>query len=416
MTALILQTAAKRAILNADVIRVTPREMRQLQSEEEIVLAISLPSNCSITTMTLERMDAAALQAAVHKAGESWLAEQSELSELSDADKRLRLGANPPEGEASLEDRERAAAINREAAGLTAVGAPASFDLRNVGGGNFITPVKDQGSCGSCVAFGSVATVEGTYRRQLNNPTFAVDLSEAHLFYCIARAQGRNCSNGWWCDKGLDAFKTDGVVDEACYPYVAGDQNCSNRCADWQNRLTRISGWRTLTSVSDMKEWIATKGPLSCAFSVYNDFYSYRSGVYRHVSGAFAGGHCVSCIGYNDAGRYWICKNSWGSKWGEKGFFRIGYGECGIDAQMWAVDGIIETLWINGAKVLGLWAIDQERNAWVYLDKGIGWRRIAFDSDVIFADMLTVLSSAKLTKSSVNVYLDKGVIAQAYVF
>jgi C1A family cysteine protease len=285
-----------------------------------------------------------------------------------------------------------------------------------VGGGNFITSVKDQGSCGSCVAFGSAATVEGTFRRQLNDPNRAVDFSEAHLFYCIARAQGRNCGNGWWCDKGLDAFKTDGVVDEACYPYVAGDQNCTNRCADWQNRLTKISGWRTLTSVAQMKEWISTRGPLSCAFTVYNDFFSYRSGVYRHVSGAAAGGHCVTCIGYNDAGRYWICKNSWGDKWGDKGFFSIGYGECGIDAQMWAVESVIETLWVNGAKVLGLWTIDQERNAWVFLDKGIGWRRIAFDNDVIFADLLTLFSSAKLTKSPVNVYLDAGVIKQVYVF
>jgi len=258
--------------------------------------------------------------------------------------------------------------------------------------------------------------VEGTFRRQLNDPNRAVDFSEAHLFYCIARAQGRNCGNGWWCDKGLDAFKTDGVVDEACYPYVAGDQNCTNRCADWQNRLTKISGWRTITSVAQMKEWISTRGPLSCAFTVYNDFFSYRSGVYRHVSGAAAGGHCVSCIGYNDAGRYWICKNSWGDKWGDKGFFSIGYGECGIDAQMWAVESVIETLWVNGAKVLGLWTIDQERNAWVFLDKGIGWRRIAFDNDVIFADLLTLFSSAKLTKSPVNVYLDAGVIKQVYVF
>jgi C1A family cysteine protease len=366
--------------------------------------------------MTLERMDTAALQAAVEQAGESWLAGPTAISELPDAEKRLRLGATPPPGEPSLEARELAAAINRNDAALSSVGAPAAFDLRNVGGSNFITSVKDQGSCGSCVAFGSVATVEGTFRRQLNDPNRAVDFSEAHLFYCIARAQGRNCGNGWWCDKGLDAFKTDGVVDEACYPYVAGDQNCSNRCADWQNRLTKISGWRTITSVAQIKEWISTRGPLSCAFTVYNDFFSYRSGVYRHVSGAAAGGHCVSCIGYNDAGRYWICKNSWGSNWGDGGFFNIGYGECGIDAQMWAVDSVTETLWVNGAKVLGLWTIDQERNAWVFLDKGIGWRRIAFDNDVIFTDLLTLLSSAKLTKSPVNVYLDAGLIKQVYVF
>ena len=365
--------------------------------------------------MALERIDVVALQSAINQAGESWEAGMTSVSDLSDQDKRLRLGAVPPSGE-SLDDREKLASINRGEMGIASVGAaPASFDLRNVNGQNFITPVKDQGSCGSCVAFGSAATVEGTFRRQRGNPNLAIDLSEAHLFYCIARAQGRNCNNGWWCDKGLDAFKTDGVVDEACYPYTAGDQNCTNRCADWQNRLTKITNWHEITSVAAMKEWIATRGPLSCAFTVYNDFFSYRSGIYRHVSGGVAGGHCVSCIGYNDTGRYWICKNSWGSGWGDNGFFCIAYGECGIDAKMWAVDGIVETGWLNGVKVLGLWTIDQNRNAWVYLSN-IGWRRIAYDNDNIFFDILIQLSSAKLTKSSVNVYQEGGVIKQVYVF
>jgi len=366
--------------------------------------------------MALEKMDLLALRNAVQQAGENWVAGATTLSELSDQDKRLRLGATPPDGEAGLQARESLAAANRSATALSASGTPAAYDLRNVGGQNFITPIKDQGGCGSCVAFGSVATVEGTFRRQRNDPTLAVDLSEAELFYCIARAQGRNCGNGWWCDKGLDAFKTDGVVDEACYPYTAGDQNCANRCADWQNRLTKITNWHTITSAADMKAWISTRGPLSCAFSVYNDFFSYKSGVYRHVSGALAGGHCVSCVGYNDAGGYWICKNSWGTGWGENGFFCIGYGECGIDAQMWAVDGVAETGWLNSRKVVGLWTIDQDRNAWAYLDGNIGWRRIAFDNDNIFLDLLAQLASAKLGKNPVNVYQEGGVIKQVYVF
>jgi C1A family cysteine protease len=361
-------------------------------------------------------MDPGLLQAAVVQAGESWQAGITSVSELSDQEKRLRLGATPPGGDAELADRERAASTNRAAAAIGAIGAPPTFDLRNVNGQNFITPVKDQGGCGSCVAFGSVATVEGTFRRQRGDPSLAIDLSEAELFYCLARAQGRNCSNGWWCDKGLDAFKTDGVVDEACYPYTAADQNCTNRCADWQNRLTKISNWHQINSVADMKTWISTRGPLSAAFTVYNDFFSYRSGVYRHVSGAVAGGHCVSVIGYSDAGSFWICKNSWGSAWGEQGFFCIAYGECGIDAQMWAVDGVVETGWLNGRRVLGLWTIDQDRNAWVYLDGGIGWRRIAFDNDNIFLDLLTQLSSAKLTKSPINVFQENAVLKQVYVF
>jgi C1A family cysteine protease len=369
--------------------------------------------------MALERMSVAALTTAINEAGATWTAGVTSVSELSHEEKLFRLGAVPPAGE-SLEKREKLAAVNRGIRAATAIStAPSALDLRNLNGQNFITPVKDQRGCGSCVAFGSAAAVEGTFRRQRGNPNLAVDLSEAQLFYCIAKAQGMNCSTGWWCDRGLDAFKTDGVVDEACFPYTPGDQDC-NLCADWQNRRTKITGWHEITSVAAMKEWLATRGPLSCAFTVYNDFFSYRSGVYRHVSDKVAGGHCVVCVGYNDEGGYWICKNSWGELWGDNGFFHIAYGESGIDATMWAVDGIVETGWLNNVRVIGLWTIDQDRNAWVYLveaDGGnIGWRRIAFDNDNIFIDILTCLASAKLTKGQVNAYQEDGVIKQVYVF
>jgi C1A family cysteine protease len=364
--------------------------------------------------MALERIDPVSLQAAIKQAGESWEAGATSVSDLSDADKRLRLGAVPPAGELSLEDRERVAAQNRGVA-IAATAAPAAFDNRNIGGKSFVTPIRDQGGCGSCVAFGSAATVEATFRRQRGDPNLAVDFSEAHLFYCVAKSQGRNCGNGWWCDKGLDAFKTTGIVDEACFPYTAGDQNC-NLCGDWQNRITKISGWHTITDVAAVKDWIAAHGPLSCAFNVYNDFFSYKSGVYKHVSGTLAGGHCVSCVGYNDGGKYWICKNSWGPGWGDGGFFCIAYGECGIDAQMWAADSILETGWLNGRKVIGLWAIDQDRNAWAYLDGGIGWRKISPAADNIFFDMVTQLSWAKAANRPVNIYQDSGIITQVYVF
>jgi hypothetical protein len=62
-----------------------------------------------------------------------------------------------------------------------------------------------------------------------------------------------------------------------------------------------------------------------------------------------------------------------------------------------------------------LWTIDQDRNAWAYLDGNIGWRRIAYDNDNIFMDTLNQLSAAKLAKRPVNVYEEQGVIKQTYV-
>jgi hypothetical protein len=90
-----------------------------------------------------------------------------------------------------------------------------------------------------------------------------------------------------------------------------------------------------------MKAFIAGTGPLTACFTVYEDFYYYTGGVYVHTSGSSVGGHCISIVGYNDEGQYWIAKNSWGTGWGEQGFFQIGYGQCGIDSEMWAINSAV---------------------------------------------------------------------------
>ena len=85
-----------------------------------------------------------------------------------------------------------------------------------------------------------------------------------------------------------------------------------------------------------MQNDIMTYGPITAAFYVYNDFFSYSSGVYRHVSGAFAGGHAIKIIGWGVEGGvpYWLCANSWGTGWGIGGLFKIrrGYNECYIES------------------------------------------------------------------------------------
>lgn len=359
------------------------------------------------------KQQVALLQAIIDREGARWQAGVTSLSGLTENEQKRRLGCDPTLGGETLEAREQLAAANLAAAKAgEGAGFPTSYDWRNVGGRNFITPVKDQSSCGSCVAFGTAGALEGTVRVRRNDPNYAADLSEAHLFYCYAGSQGRNCGNGWWVPPALDSCKT-GVVDEACFPYTAGDQACK-LCSDWAQRLTKVIGWHEVKSAADMKTWLSTKGPLITCFSVYNDFFSYKSGVYRYVSGNLAGGHCVCVVGYNETDQCWICKNSWGTGWGEAGFFRIAYGQVGIDATMWAIEDVEDTGWYNNKKIVGLWAIDQDRNAWAYLD-GSGWKKIATDTDNIFFDLLTLLVAAKAGNRPVNVYVVKGVITQVYV-
>jgi C1A family cysteine protease len=252
------------------------------------------------------------------------------------------LGYRPGPGEPDLEIREHIskAFFAAFAAGITAPGIaalPSRVDLRNYNGKNFVTPVRNQGRCGSCVSFGSIAAVEATIQLKSDKPNSNIDLSEAHLFYCHAASDGCTCDTGWYVKSALNHFRADGVVGEPCFPYTAGDQPCSP-CQDEAQQLTKISDWTAIASFDAMRSWLAeSRGPLVTGFSVYADFYAYQGGVYRYTSGAFVGGHCVCVVGYDDTAQCWICKNSWGQAWGEKGFFRIGYGEVGIDATMWGV-------------------------------------------------------------------------------
>lgn len=300
------------------------------------------------------------LRVALHEANARWTADITNLSNLQNDQKLLRLGALPPNGIDGLRQREAAAAASKVFL-ETPVALSPLWDWRNVSGQNFVTPVRDQSSCGSCVAFGTIATVEAMVLIQMSN-FVTVDLSEAQLFYCDAASQGRNCQNGWWPSDALPFLRADGVGDEASFPYIPGNQPC-NVASDWRTRAVRITGSHEINDSIAMKAWLSTRGPLISCFTVYDDFFSYRSGVYHHVTGAEAGGHCVCVIGYDDVAQCWICKNSWGPGWGDGGFFRIGYGQCGIDAEMWAVEGVVSdkiTLDDTSRVTPGLAVIDKQ--------------------------------------------------------
>jgi C1A family cysteine protease len=279
------------------------------------------------------------LQLLIFKPSTPWSSGETSISILPANQRPLRLGyrGGAPDAE-TLEQREQISALR--AAKLTAVGIPAAHDWRNVGGYDYVTPIRNQGACGSSVSFGTTAAVEAKMRIERGNPGLAADLSEASLFFCIGPGSGASCSNGWHMTPAMDGYKNTGVPDEACFPYTDHQQACG-QCSDWKSRATKIVGWHTISSVPHMKTWLSSNGPLATCFTVYHDFFTYAGGVYKHVTGGLAGGHCVCVVGYDDAVGCWICQNSWGTDWGESGFFRIAYGECGIDSTMWAVEGIV---------------------------------------------------------------------------
>src|SRR6476469_1671132 len=116
--------------------------------------------------------DVPQLMAVLAERNARWVADVTPLSHLSEDEKLRRLGAVPPTGTATLAEREQHAftAFAAEAPAAAAAAAPPRFDWRSVNGQNFVTPVRDQSSCGSCVAFGTIAAVESRFRIQSQQP------------------------------------------------------------------------------------------------------------------------------------------------------------------------------------------------------------------------------------------------------
>ena len=211
-----------------------------------------------------------------------------------------------------------------------------ALDWRNKDGQNWVSPVLNQGNCGSCVAFATVATLE----TQMNihhqvawlNPKFSTEA----LFAC----GGGGCESGWWPSSATEFLKSTGVPDEACAPYTMGatgqDVSCNSICLDSASRSQKVSEVTTPSGSIETVKAALRNGPLVTTLDVYADFVVYSSGIYKHSKGEYLGGHAVSIVGFNDAERYWLVRNSWGTDWGDNGFVKVSYDDTsGISDETW---------------------------------------------------------------------------------
>jgi len=238
----------------------------------------------------------------------------------------------------------QAKAVNSEAiisatAGLTeytgsSQAPPSSFDWRNVGGTNYLTHVKDQGTCGSCWAFSAAGTVEAVYK--IDGTT--LDLSEQDLVSCSGAG---DCYFGGWHDAALGYIQTDGIVDEQCFSYTQVDANgcdyygctytptyCSDKCSS--GTVYTITDYGPVSnSQTAIKQALIDKGPLAVAYR-HDGWWDNNGAVFRCDPDSPVN-HGVVLVGYDDAGGYWIAKNSWGTDFHDGGYYKIGYGECNIE-------------------------------------------------------------------------------------
>jgi len=260
------------------------------------------------------------IKAAIKDNGAKWVAGETSVSKLPPELRKMRVNLKEPK----LTGAEKFLPINE----ALAVDLPYSLDWRAYGNpsANFVTPVRNQGDCGSCWAFGTTAALESYKLRTLpqNYSVDTLNLSEQQLVSCSGAG---NCGGGYIAPAS-DYIKNPGLVTEAAFPYSATNAACPKTL---NNPFERIGAYyyvaTTVPSLSAIKYALNEFGPLVTTMRVYTDFFSYTSGNYERAWGRYEGGHVVLIVGYDDATESFLVKNSWGEGWGNEGYFNIAYSQ-----------------------------------------------------------------------------------------
>ncbi|UCD63506.1 MAG: T9SS type A sorting domain-containing protein [Candidatus Zixiibacteriota bacterium] len=228
-------------------------------------------------------------------------------------------------------------------AGVTASALPAQWDWRAQG---VVTPVKNQGLCGSCYSFAALANFESRIL-VVGGPPF--DFSENNAKEC--NWYQSSCGGGS-CDIMANWLSKTGTVDEICDPYVPSDVACNSSCPYIKTLLDwRIISELSVPSTAVLKQYIYDYGPVYTSFYAgdgndpdWEDEFNDYDGLYTmYYDGVWLPNHAVLIVGWDDAMPHdggtgaWIVKNSWGPSWGgtcgygtEGGYFTLAYGSANI--------------------------------------------------------------------------------------
>ena len=229
------------------------------------------------------------LNAELTKKGAFWRATENKFTNMSDEEIQGYLGLifDPND---TKKQQDESGTFQEKTECL-----PDSFDWRSQHGQNYITPIRDQGGCGSCWAFAAIGALEGHINAYYNDPDIDVDLSEQDLVSCSSTG---SCGGGY-TNFALTYIQQYGVCNESCFPYAASDESCTQKCENWQDDAWKITSWQSVAlNKNEIKNALITKGPLVAGMEVYADFFSYDGGIYSHVSGGLVGHHAIVIVGY----------------------------------------------------------------------------------------------------------------------
>jgi len=234
---------------------------------------------------------------------------------------------------------------------------PDSWDWRNVKGKNYATVSRNQHLpqyCGSCWAFATTSAL-GDRLRIANDAQFPeFELAPQVLVDCV---NGSTCHGGS-PNRAYEYIRVNGIPDETCAPYLAIDQQCTpeNICKNCEPDFSKpdakcsaqkdyplhyVAEHGTVKGEDNMKAEIYARGPISCTIAVTSALVTYTGGVFNDTTGAKDLDHEISVVGWGveRAVPYWIIRNSWGTYWGDKGWFKLirGKNNLGVEGECyWA--------------------------------------------------------------------------------
>ena len=203
---------------------------------------------------------------------------------------------------------------------------------------NAVTPVKNQGNCGSCWSFSTIGAMEGAYYLKYKD---LINFSEQQLVDCNIQNDG--CEGGN-VDLAFDYFENHYVCELKDYEYFAIDEQCRNKIGcndDVKSSLIKSYCQVSMNDENELKKAVSLQ-PVSVAIEADSThFRQYHSGIFDYNGCGTDLDHAVLVIGYGTENGidYWIVKNSWGTNWGEDGYIRIkrntenSKGQCGIAMQ-----------------------------------------------------------------------------------
>ncbi|KAG2787669.1 hypothetical protein JG687_00013100 [Phytophthora cactorum] len=318
---------------------------------------------------------------AEHAAGKmSYFLGYNELSDLTDEQYRAFLTSRPDEDSPRRKQKKKQPTTKKRGKQVTIsfdldggssesddededIEVPTEVDWTTKDGGKYMTPVKNQGTCGSCWAFAGVAAVESRYA--IENSVQASPLSVEQVLSCSAdldhirsKFEDNMTSSSEGCSGGmafltyayLQLAKPHGISCGSAYPYVMATNGTHPQCSSSLTANVAVA-WES--NVSDYKVVAAsekallravTSGPVTANIDATGDgFRHYAGGIYDAqdcLSDGEEVNHAVVVVGFGetDAGeKFWIIRNTWGTMWGEDGYMRIArgssvgdYGPCNL--------------------------------------------------------------------------------------